>query len=247
MVNLGPYITRDAHGKQEFECAYCYKTTNSFQALHQHCRVSPSHSWCGRCERVFRDASAKADHEKHSSNHHLCYPCRLDFTTNGQLEQHVVDHHRCPHCDWSGDDNDDLAQHKAEAHHICEQCGERFENNNDLRLHQTIHQPSYEECYGCDREFHTFSAMLIHLEAEKCNDAGLKDQFYHSAGRYYKENHQYRGEPWFDCPECNKSFKTLSGLYQHAEMRPGCSYLLDNGNFLDGLKEYIWEYVHYII
>ncbi|KAK2743456.1 hypothetical protein FQN55_007227 [Onygenales sp. PD_40] len=245
MVNLGPYITRDDHGKKEFECAYCYKTTNSLRALYQHCRDSPSHSWCGRCERVFRNASAKAAHERYSYSHYVCYPCQLDFTTNGQLVQHDVNHHyRCPHCRWFGDDNDDLTQHKAEAHHICQQCGERFENNNNLRMHQISHKPRYQECYGCDREFHAFSAMLIHLEAENCACDISKDELYDLAGSYYEANDQYRDEPWFDCPECDNSLKTLSGLYQHAEMRPDCYYLLDDGNFLDGLRDYISESIY---
>ena len=91
-----------------------------------------------------------------------------------------------------------------------------------LSQHLVVHNEADNECLICDREFTTFSGMLIHLESGGCmGEASVKERFYD-----YVENGNVRdvnfwlrddGEILLECQVCRKDFARVSGLFQHIE------------------------------
>lgn len=225
MVNLGPYTTSDSGGVSvsEYRCAFCSGVFDSFGSLYQHCKMTSLHEWCGRCERALRDEKAFDAHLTYSSYHNFCPQCDRDFPLMSKLHDHQV-----------GD------------HHWCHECDSYFDNDNNLRmvrdgafvsqLRNSLLFPAFSpahnftastysstsrlQCYGCDRLFPSFSAMLIHLEAGNCT-SGANTRILTQLISKHPLNHRYFRRrlglsPYF-CPRCKREFVLLSGLYQHAE------------------------------
>ncbi|KLJ07447.1 hypothetical protein EMPG_17070 [Blastomyces silverae] len=243
MVNLGKYITRNDYGTTEYECAYCYKTTTSLAALTQHCRDSPAHRWCHRCERVFPHDTALNDHLRYSSAHNICegIDCDEDFLTYAELVDHKEEcHYWCRPCDWFADSQYELREHDIDSHFMCETCDSFFQNDNNLRMHMITHQECDRECYGCTKEFSTFSAMLIHLEAGRCCTS--RSELNTIAAEYMDSDEYFRGfDRYFPfyCPNCDVVFRHLSALYQHVEMRLECQHLLEYDCCLYDLEHHL--------
>lgn len=97
-----------------------------------------------------------------------------------------------------------------------------------------VHLERSIECYGCDRRFTTYPAMILHLEAGTCpSDTNIIDLNQSAAMCYQWKafvDRDYRDELLnrdnlqleycepvyaFKCPECNTGFTKLSGLFQH--------------------------------
>jgi hypothetical protein len=76
------------------------------------------------------------------------------------------------------------------------------------------------ECLFCNREFKTFSGMLIHLEAGICEgDDYVETQFRHYVNRGDTSHVDYARNDTFTCKSCDKAFVQASGLFQHIESR----------------------------
>lgn len=72
---------------------YCYSCDRWFRSAHgalSHCRNARIHDgeWCECCSWLFVSAHALSDHLAHSSNHHVCEPCKLDFDETDDLSDH---------------------------------------------------------------------------------------------------------------------------------------------------------------
>ncbi|PGH29405.1 hypothetical protein GX50_07843 [[Emmonsia] crescens] len=243
MVNLGKYLTRNDCGQIEYECAHCYKTTTSLTALGQHCRDSPAHAWCWRCERVFPHDAALRNHLIDSSSHNICErdDCDEDFLTYSDWVAHNEElHNWCQPCNWFANSQYELREHDIEDHFMCEDCDLFFHNDNNLRMHMITHQERDKQCYGCDKMFKSFSSMLIHLESGNCctsrDELNTLAADFSDSDEYFQSFHQYYP---FHCPDCGIEFRYLSALYQHVEMRPDCQYLLEHPNCLQSLEYYL--------
>jgi hypothetical protein len=95
------------------------------------------------------------------------------------------------------------------------------------------------ECYGCYEKFKAFSGMLLHLESGSCPSGTDIDDIDDLADQCY-QSHKYIDEDGdYICPACNRDFSKLSGLYQHVEDSPDCSYLKESGRCLAKLEHYI--------
>ncbi|OJD12869.1 hypothetical protein AJ78_06605 [Emergomyces pasteurianus Ep9510] len=178
MAKLGRYITRNTYGRIEYECAYCYKTTASLVALRQHCRDSPAHEWCWRCDRVFPNNEALESHLTYSSSHNICTRdyCNEDFHTYEELASHNEQHHDwCRPCNWFADSEDELRTHDINQHFMCRYCGQYFQNDNNRRMATVDYVDSDEyfrgfheffpfNCPDCQLEFRHLSSLYQHVE-----------------------------------------------------------------------------------
>lgn len=100
------------------------------------------------------------------------------------------------------------------------------------------------ECYGCDKDFKSYSGVLIHLESGTCA-SGTNEQSINYIARnnclsaeFTIDNSKGGGWAYF-CPECERQFGKLSGLYQHAEDVPDCFYLAQADGHLAKLRRLI--------
>jgi hypothetical protein len=113
--------------------------------------------------------------------------------------------------------------------------------------HMVVHMARSIECYGCYRSFKTFAHMILHLESGACpSDLDTQDlnmtaaqcfQWQMYIDRNYREamlegrnlDEWYCEQPFpFECPECERSFAKLSGLFQHASGRT-CEQTMSSG------------------
>ncbi|OAX82030.1 hypothetical protein ACJ72_03627 [Emergomyces africanus] len=109
-----------------------------------------------------------------------------------------------------------------------------------LPPHMITHLEKDQQCFGCDRMFSSFSAMLIHLESGNCCTSRTELNSivadYMDSDQYFRGFHQFFP---FNCPDCQTEFRHLSSLYQHVEMVPECRYLDNRNNCLGELRYHL--------
>ena len=82
--------------------------------------------------------------------------------------------------------------------------------------------------------------MLIHLESGVCESGANRDQLDSLAYSCYES--EYYSNGWcfyhkYKCPDCQKTFRYLSGLFQHVESNACDQQLL--GTSIGELKDFI--------
>ncbi|KAK2749414.1 hypothetical protein FQN57_006348 [Myotisia sp. PD_48] len=88
--------------------------------------------------------------------------------------------------------------------------------------------------------------MMIQLESGICDSGTDREKVEDIAFECY-QNRKYTNNrddqmPFF-CPECQKDFKLVSALFQHAEMRPECETALQQPQSLAKLRRYLYNQV----
>ncbi|ETN42878.1 uncharacterized protein HMPREF1541_02036 [Cyphellophora europaea CBS 101466] len=180
---------------------------------------------CNSCDRSFGSRHAALQHASNASIHRSewCNRCSWLFISPDALRQHLANsslHNHCDRCNYDVGDLSDLARHREDVHFQCCECMKVFQNQNNLRMHKQVHFERDVECYGCDREFATTSAMVLHLERGTCGIGTDSDDIADWAlGCIYADMFTTNGGgSWsFECPGCNATFRYVSGLLQHIE------------------------------
>jgi hypothetical protein len=131
--------------------------------------------------------------------------------------------------------------------------GPQCSDASDIHQHKLTHREPIFTCYGCPREFRTYSGMIIHLESCACPSGIDINDLAESAAMCFQWSkfiiHEGIREAllegqrmWsltdifgnpdkvdcFMCPECYEQFTKMSGLFMHVES-PACSQTLDDG------------------
>ncbi|PLB48185.1 hypothetical protein P170DRAFT_410888 [Aspergillus steynii IBT 23096] len=223
-MELGPYLAFDGIN---YECALCERDFASEGSLYAHCRNTSQHDWCER--------------------HNICLRCpsSQDFETHAELDDHLMgSHHFCSDCNLYHESAEKLREHDIDKHHLCVKCERYFATKNNLEMHQQKHQARTMECCGCYKTFKSFSGVLIHLESGSCPSNITEEEIDEIAHECY-QNRKYTNEGledggWlYKCPHCEIEFSKLSGLYQHAEDVPSCSFLIKGYGCLAKLERFI--------
>jgi hypothetical protein len=90
--------------------------------------------------------------------------------------------------------------------------------------------------------------MLLHLEAGNCESGADADRIddlaagFSLSEEYTTDLPNYN--PYF-CPGCQRNFRWLSALYQHAETTPDCEEYLESYNCLGALERWIRDTILY--
>ncbi|KAL7921257.1 hypothetical protein ACQKWADRAFT_314070 [Trichoderma austrokoningii] len=151
----------------------------------------------------------------------LCGRCNVTYETEAAWDQHKIDspyHYQCPKCyDLDCDTEEELMWHMIRDHHMCTTCNQCFPSSMSLDNHKPEHLAKPEKCYACPRTFQTKSAIILHLELGECK-SGVQARHVNCCAR------DEQGAEWiiggdgsYQCPECDRKFKFMSGLVQHAE------------------------------
>ncbi|KAF2834540.1 hypothetical protein M501DRAFT_943909, partial [Patellaria atrata CBS 101060] len=168
-----------------------------------------------------------------SSAYHRCSKagCDVEESSYADLLQHWRDaqcYTVCEGCS-SGIDGD-LATH-LQGNNGCMICHQHFKTllSGD-GMHQIPHYAADYKCWGCNCTFRCFSTMILHLEAGYCESGCTISDLNEviadlSGGRYVmKDLISIHPDPHlpFECPKCDREFRSYSGLMQHAE-QTSCS------------------------
>ncbi|KAF7597384.1 hypothetical protein BBP40_006326 [Aspergillus hancockii] len=183
---------------------------------------------CLLCERTFNSKFALFAHCEYTSRHEWCAQCQRVFTSFAAKNSHL----KC-----------------ATVHQLrCKVCDRAFRNENDWRMHQQTHQPRDQECYAddCTMLFKTFSGMLIHLESGSCPSGVDEDRVDYLARSYYNRTFAQTDSDgaWrYMCPGCERVYRTLSGLFQHAEDAVNCGRFMAGSGCLERVRQFIEDYI----
>ncbi|KAL6693344.1 hypothetical protein J3F84DRAFT_77455 [Trichoderma pleuroticola] len=225
-------------------CGPCDRDFVSGEALIQHWENSSRHGYyCLRCVKPFNSFSALNQHLHDSPKHNLCSECpkSLDFTSSDELDSHrETVHHYCTSCDFSFNTPEQLQDHDVSEHNMCTICRNYFGSPSNLKAHLITHQPKTKECFGCDRMFSSWSAMLLHMEYGGCPSEMDEDEMIGLALECYQSSHYecQDGENNFECPTCGSPFLQMSGLVQHAES-DACQESLSHGRPLSKFLRFL--------
>lgn len=103
------------------------------------------------------------------------------------------------------------------------------------------HEARTIECplSDCDRLFSRLSFLFLHLERSTCSSHEQVNELAFESDDSYDFVTSIDDSKPFNCPSCDKTFNCFSGLYQHVEDTPDCSYLLRSGGNLEDLANYM--------
>ena len=206
---------------------------------------------CSRCSRDFGSVRAREQHYADSSNHWQCPRsyCNKDFSSRDDLREHLTAaHNRCDCCLEYFSNQDCLRDHRIKRHNMCHICGRMFDSQPNLKAHLGWHRPRDIECYGCERQFKSRSAMVLHLEYSGQCDSGSNLALVKRTARQCYAYKKYRNNSDnsdyfpFACPCCGEVFRYMSGLLQHAESER-CEVEMGPGTPLGRFLRYLWHRV----
>lgn len=171
-------------------CDLCDRFFGDRQALQQHIRDAPAHTWtfpCEPCNRTFVSQSALDQHTRYSPVHtttYDCEPCGRTFSSQSALDQHAQSSpahavsFNCEPCNIPFVNQSALDQHLRDspAHTIayyCEPCGRSFGSQSALNEHvqnSLAHVVSFH-CELCNRRFGSKDALDQHIQYSKAHIA----------------------------------------------------------------------------
>ncbi|KAF2433381.1 putative zinc finger protein [Tothia fuscella] len=110
-----------------------------------------------------------------------CETCTKCFGSQHAADQHMeaVEHwpYKCEACDFTYATPQAARVHMDNKNHwrvhFCHPCGKGFQNDNNYRMHMNsrIHQSMGVPCPYCQANYATASAVVNHLESNKCPNA----------------------------------------------------------------------------
>ncbi|KAG5763886.1 hypothetical protein H9Q72_008016 [Fusarium xylarioides] len=225
-------------------CPPCDRHFRLESSLDQHIRAVHSQTYCWRCERHFPHRRAKQQHIENSPRHHICSQCyyQTDFHSQVELNDHLIeDHHACLPCDEYFSDEEDLLEHDVDVHDKCRTCGRFFNSRSNLINHRKVHAAKNVECLGCSRMFISYSAMVLHLEANTCESGSDEHSIRQLVWDYYEIyrtwNHDHDDD--LDCDSCGTYFTKLSALLQHVESESCQASISDYGRLFSHIRRNI--------
>ena len=105
------------NSNQHCYCTSCCRDFPSYAARQHHWTTDPHHefTYCDRCNRHFNSREKMLEHKRLTpSQHYMCWPCDLDFSTSQRLRHHFIED----------------AVHQST---YCMKCGKNFSNANNCR------------------------------------------------------------------------------------------------------------------
>ncbi|KAF4447891.1 hypothetical protein F53441_8641 [Fusarium austroafricanum] len=90
-----------------------------------------------------------------------------------------------------------------------------------LQIYSTrkVHAPKNVECLGCIRMFISYSAMMLHSEADTCKSGAALQSIDYMVTDYYDDygSWDHDHDDNFRCLSCYDDFDRMSALLQHVE------------------------------
>lgn len=161
-----PYIMAANTRRCTQKCPFCFdRHFIHREALEQHWRHSQQHGWCSMCEKLYRSRKALADHMKALHTHPI-QPTEAETSTLQSLERPGM----------SSDVNPGSVDPHIENASEPDQEGPGWfidgpshgvEQNSTTDI-PTPKAPGHLLCFGCDRPFHEYASMILHLEEGEC-------------------------------------------------------------------------------
>ncbi|CAN9104732.1 unnamed protein product [Alternaria alternata] len=172
----------------EFVCLICLLGFRTRQEMERHLQTAPKHTWCGTCQRRFRNQDERDEHWQQTNScdfdgpdqaaliqhlkrdHFQCEGCRRVLPSLTKLNQHYESCSfalACPQCGEHHAGKAQLALH-LERCFLCNDCGYHTHHEGNYHIHMTKHSSTSIGCWGCDAPMRTYSSLINHLESGKC-------------------------------------------------------------------------------
>ena len=206
--NKGAVNTDAKTERPVFHCSNCDQTFENKYQLSRHVkRVHPSEEetasyQCPICGKICHSKEKFTRHKsyhKNNSTRLYCQICGASFMSNCGLQNHMRKHtgdkrFSCNVCDRKFYNSSCLNEHKKihtdERNIVCELCGEKFRYKSGLRSHMRVHMTKEHVCQVCNKAFHFEFDLRKHAIS-------------------------HSNERPFQCPCCEKAFKTRKHLSRH--------------------------------
>ncbi|XP_049861395.1 uncharacterized protein LOC126355181 [Schistocerca gregaria] len=161
---------------------------------------------CEICGKFFSSYSKMLYHRDICSKNLSCKLCNKHFLNMNDLHKHNSEkhqthkmHHNCMHCSASFLTKELCLTHEENCVFVpyCDECGEKFSEVDQLRSHKdTTHRDPH--CRYCGKEILKLKTL-----------------------RYHELRHMKKTAEKFECSECEKVFKTKTGLRHHFALHTG--------------------------
>ncbi|XP_049957209.1 zinc finger protein 91-like isoform X1 [Schistocerca serialis cubense] len=168
--------------------------------------TKPGTAQCEICGKFFSSNSKMLYHRDICSKNLSCKLCNKHFLNMNDLHKHNSEkhqthkmHHNCMHCSASFLTKEHCLTHEENCVFVpyCDECGEKFSEVDQLRSHKdTTHRDPH--CRYCGKEILKLKTLRFH-ELRHMKDTTEK----------------------FECSECEKVFKTKTGLRNHFALHTG--------------------------
>ncbi|XP_061715541.1 zinc finger protein ZFP2-like isoform X2 [Cydia pomonella] len=219
----------------KYECLVCRKPFVSLEDLKchkkEHVNMKKKRYTCVFCEKVFKEKSLLADHEKHhmAPGRYKCSMCSMSYDSRVLYSDHLkthakVDdkfHYSCQYCGKSYLRPSSIARHIRVSHGgmrmQCPIC------NKLLKGHLTEHMRTHEnerphECDVCGQKFTQSTQLTVHKRSHTgarpypCRIC--KQPFSHS-NALMLHIRRHTGEKPFACAMCPQTFSQLPHMKAH--------------------------------
>ncbi|XP_047104588.1 uncharacterized protein LOC124740672 [Schistocerca piceifrons] len=168
--------------------------------------TKPGTAQCEICGKFFSSNSKMLYHRDICSKNLSCKLCNKHFLNMNDLHKHNSEkhqthkmHHNCMHCSASFLTKELCLTHEENCVFVpyCDECGEKFSEVDQLRSHKdTTHRDPH--CRHCGKEILKLKTL-----------------------RYHELRHMKDTAEKFECSECEKVFKTKTGLRHHFALHTG--------------------------
>ncbi|XP_049794633.1 uncharacterized protein LOC126204249 [Schistocerca nitens] len=168
--------------------------------------TKPGTAQCEICGKFFSSNSKMLYHRDICSKNLSCKLCNKHFLNMNDLHKHNSEkhqthkmHHNCMHCSASFLTKELCLTHEENCVFVpyCDECGEKFSEVDQLRSHKdTTHRDPH--CRYCGKEILKLKTL-----------------------RYHELRHMKETAEKFECSECEKVFKTKTGLRHHFALHTG--------------------------
>eukprot|EP00057_Strongylocentrotus_purpuratus_P016506 XP_011670980.1 PREDICTED: zinc finger protein Xfin [Strongylocentrotus purpuratus] len=240
-TNSPPTHDEDSTGKQGFDCTKCKKRFSVESDLGSHVMMCCGNlsTQCPVCKKIFASKSYIGKHMRlHTGEKPFqCGECGMRFTRKHHLVHHQRTHtgekpFKCTECGKGFIKKSDLKvhfrRHGGNEPFQCSYCNRKLNSKSDFMRHERTHtgEKPYP-CSSCSKRFPRKHQLLrherkVHLKAKSPETS--KDSNDNSAVSFQKDLDKRKtcsDKSSYQCPECNKKFKTKLSFTQHMKEHTG--------------------------
>ncbi|KAI4670863.1 uncharacterized protein J4E88_009615 [Alternaria novae-zelandiae] len=189
----------------EWVCLTCLLGFNTRAELERHLQTAAKHTWCGTCQRRFRNQDERDAHWEQTNS------CDFDGPDQSTLAQHLkCDHFQCEGCKRILPSFTKLTQHyescafalacpqcgehcagktqlgiHLENCFLCEECDFHTHHEGNYHIHMTKHRSADIGCWACEAPMRTYSSLINHLESGKCPNFNDPALLTHCLGKWW--------------------------------------------------------------
>lgn len=206
-------------------CPVCARAFDSVKTLNRHiqCHTEERPYHCVHCKKRFKHMHGLKRHQIYA----ICHRKIARFTWKKEQTQASKVPVWCSNCGKHFEYLSALRDHQENVCKVdlrdvmkCNDCDKEFKSMTMLKVHQRIHDPLY--CKECGKILANEPAFERHKLMHRPMQCTMCEKTFTLLRRlreHYEKDHDFTGP--YPCPQCDKSFITLSYLAIHQRIHKG--------------------------